>query len=596
MPYASTAAREYGLSLESTTELLGLLADNGLRASTIGTSLRKVFTDLSIKGLDFNDVMDKIRNSTDKVATAYSYFGRTGANTGVILADSGVRVNNLTGELENFDNALRDVEGSAKKVADVMADNLSGDLDKAKNAWSAFVLEVLNGDGEISDTLRNLTKSFTDFINSFSSGDALAGIAAFVDGLSDIGYALLNVLSLGLGPDKSRLSDLVPTEAAISELEKLEKKLTDLNASKESSFSATDGINKEIEVIENKIKAIKELAAVKKETEDNEAALKKKNADNEAEAKRLEEIEKAAKLASEQNKKRAEEIKLVQELTDRLYINSLRGQEKLNAEFDIWYKNELSKIKALKQTNEQYRIQLGYLETDAKLRRAALGGDTVNSISGKPGVAKSNIGSISDIMQPMTTNVIRDGAFKKLMEDLSGSINLANQLSSSFNLLGDAISDAIEGQDDVFTKVVVGILKALSMVINALLVELIIGTAAFEASRWGIAGLAAAAVAIPIAIGALNGQINKHQEEIKKNQKKKKFATGGIVGGSSFSGDQVVANVNSGEMILNRGQQAQLFSMANGAGGGSNQVEFEIKGDKLVGVLSNYNRKMSKIR
>lgn len=37
-----------------------------------------------------------------------------------------------------------------------------------------------------------------------------------------------------------------------------------------------------------------------------------------------------------------------------------------------------------------------------------------------------------------------------------------------------------------------------------------------------------------------------------------KFATGGIVGGSQKSGDNVLVRVNSGEMILNAAQQARL--------------------------------------
>ena len=42
------------------------------------------------------------------------------------------------------------------------------------------------------------------------------------------------------------------------------------------------------------------------------------------------------------------------------------------------------------------------------------------------------------------------------------------------------------------------------------------------------------------------------------------FATGGIVGGTSSSGDKKFARVNSGEMILNKFQQARLFNMVNG--------------------------------
>ena len=41
------------------------------------------------------------------------------------------------------------------------------------------------------------------------------------------------------------------------------------------------------------------------------------------------------------------------------------------------------------------------------------------------------------------------------------------------------------------------------------------------------------------------------------------FATGGIVGGTSYTGDRVTANVNSGEMILNRIQQRHLFDSIN---------------------------------
>ncbi len=59
------------------------------------------------------------------------------------------------------------------------------------------------------------------------------------------------------------------------------------------------------------------------------------------------------------------------------------------------------------------------------------------------------------------------------------------------------------------------------------------------------------------------------------NIKAQKFAQGGIVGGNSFSGDQVSARLNSGEMVLNKKHQAQLFAMANGKGGGGDTYNFE---------------------
>lgn len=47
------------------------------------------------------------------------------------------------------------------------------------------------------------------------------------------------------------------------------------------------------------------------------------------------------------------------------------------------------------------------------------------------------------------------------------------------------------------------------------------------------------------------------------------YATGGIVGGNSYTGDRLLARVNSGEMILNREQQRRLFALANGGGAGT---------------------------
>lgn len=64
------------------------------------------------------------------------------------------------------------------------------------------------------------------------------------------------------------------------------------------------------------------------------------------------------------------------------------------------------------------------------------------------------------------------------------------------------------------------------------------------------------------------------------------FADGGIVPGSSFSGDKVTARLNSGEMVLNSSQQAQLFNLANGGPAGSN-IEGAI--DRLGNRIASMN-------
>lgn len=78
------------------------------------------------------------------------------------------------------------------------------------------------------------------------------------------------------------------------------------------------------------------------------------------------------------------------------------------------------------------------------------------------------------------------------------------------------------------------------------------------------------------------------------------FSTGGIIQGGQIAGDQMLARVNAGEMILNGSQQKNLFNLLDSggalAGSGNGNVEFRISGSTLKGVLRNYDSKMNKIR
>jgi len=96
--------------------------------------------------------------------------------------------------------------------------------------------------------------------------------------------------------------------------------------------------------------------------------------------------------------------------------------------------------------------------------------------------------------------------------------------------------------------------------------------------------LGAVAAAAAIAFGA---------EQISAVNSGGSFASGGIVGGSSFTGDNVPANVNSGEMILNGDQQEELFETANGGGeggGGDMVVNVNIDGKTIMNsTIRSYN-------
>lgn len=92
-----------------------------------------------------------------------------------------------------------------------------------------------------------------------------------------------------------------------------------------------------------------------------------------------------------------------------------------------------------------------------------------------------------------------------------------------------------------------------------------------------------AAAAVGIQTAANVARINAQQPPA--------FQDGGVVPGNSMSGDRVLARVNSGEMILNRQQQAQLFAQANGRGtSGTSEsvtnITVELDGDVVAKAVS----------
>ena len=105
-----------------------------------------------------------------------------------------------------------------------------------------------------------------------------------------------------------------------------------------------------------------------------------------------------------------------------------------------------------------------------------------------------------------------------------------------------------------------------------------------------IAGPILAAAAILAILGVVLGVISSLSA----------FADGGIVNGHSYTGDKILARVNSGEMILNQKQQERLWDQMNRTQMIETQpltgdVKFKIHGTDLVGVLNNYSTKQKHI-
>lgn len=222
MKYAAPIAKQYGVSLEQANAMTGLLGNANIKGSEAGTSLRAIMARLAappteaIKTLDklgvkttdskgnmrdIADVIGDIQQATSKLGNsgridafkdiagleAVSAFAILADHTNTIDAKTGQTVNNIkkmTAELENSN-------GAAKRAADILKDNMAGDIEQMKGAWDDLGIalkDVLDND------LRGFIKTITSVINSISTW-----VAANPELVRQIGKIILYLLAFKVG-------------------------------------------------------------------------------------------------------------------------------------------------------------------------------------------------------------------------------------------------------------------------------------------------------------------------------------------------------------------------------------------------------------
>ena len=150
--------------------------------------------------------------------------------------------------------------------------------------------------------------------------------------------------------------------------------------------------------------------------------------------------------------------------------------------------------------------------------------------------------------------------------------NAANAISMASNALG-SMEDPALNIASVVAQAIANIALAYS--------DALAQDKTMKSTIWGfIAAAAVAMVQMAVSISQIHSATG--------------FATGGIVGGNSFHGDNIVARLNSGEMILNQQQQKNLFNMLDTntfpqAGGTNVTVQGVIHGTDLLLVQKNTN-------
>lgn len=166
MSKVAPVAKAVGLDIEETTGIMGSLADAGIEASTVGTSLRKIFIELADKGLTLDEALERITSSQDRLSEATKLFGVRAATSALVMAENSEKARELTEELRN-------AGGTAQTMAETQLDTLRGSTTILTSAWEGFILGLESGRGVLGRTIRSLIDLSTSILNALTPSQSL---------------------------------------------------------------------------------------------------------------------------------------------------------------------------------------------------------------------------------------------------------------------------------------------------------------------------------------------------------------------------------------------------------------------------------------
>ena len=176
--HAGASAKAVGVDIEELSAMMGVLMDNGIKASKAGTGLRKAFMELNEQGRPFGETLKQLSNGTMTLNQAQRMVGKTGANQLLILAENKDKLAELTDEYKSN-------TGRLKEMADAMGSTTFARIKKMQSAIEAMKLEM---GGLLADVLTPVINKVTSLANSFTNLDdrtkkiilVITGIAAAI--------------------------------------------------------------------------------------------------------------------------------------------------------------------------------------------------------------------------------------------------------------------------------------------------------------------------------------------------------------------------------------------------------------------------------
>lgn len=162
MKNAGPVANEFGFSLEETTALLGVMANNGIAGSDAGTKLKMAFSELAKSGVPVKDTFTKLIQGGAGYTEAMDMLGTRAAILGPIFGK------NLD-DLSKLNTEFKNSSGTAQAMSDMMGNTTAGKLAEMQSAIEAAQIELGQA---LAPTILEVVNVVRDLASSFANLDA----------------------------------------------------------------------------------------------------------------------------------------------------------------------------------------------------------------------------------------------------------------------------------------------------------------------------------------------------------------------------------------------------------------------------------------
>ncbi len=572
MSYVGGTASALGFDLEETTSALGALANVGISGSRAGTNLSRAFLLMHKEGSKAQKLMKGFKGDITDLNQVLEYLDQQGLSDATKAFDTfdmiaGKAVLALVRnreEVEDLNEEFTDTNRQLDKMNEIMKEGLVGEwkaLTSATeglktNIGEAFGPTVIVGIKKASDMVRNMSDSVT-FFRAILGQKGLLGskeeILGNLDAINQLTSKMEYIRTLEYEEEKiwGKSKESKAKRKALKEQIKNQVRALELMGGMEryqlngiGLYQAQTRLIKERDEAESKARA-----NAKKAIED---AKKKKQLEEDAEKARLEKLTKE-EADEERRKQRARDAEAMEKRRLAIVKSGLEQEKDMKQsqmDFeDMLVDEEIANINKL----HDHKLALQLSEAD---HIKAWNEEQKEIANAKTQAIVASINAVAQVSNAWFSKEI-----------------------SQINAKTQAEIDAVNNRDKKMTEAE----RKKQAEITAIKKKGAKEALKLQEAQWAVQGMqiastgalatmraysdlgpiagTAAAIAMGVTTAANMGVWAMNKPEMPA------FASGGVVGGfggATVGGDNTMASLREGEMVLNAGQQRELFNIANG--------------------------------